>query len=147
MCIFFPVSPGTGHVHPLVPIAKALEAAGHEVAFASAASFGVQVVASDLQFFPAGIDFEEYEAVIASARAFASESSRPFGWLHRLPGAWLVRMLPDLLALAIRAVLADPPYRTSAQKVRDEKAAMPGPEYAVRLLERLAVEKQPLLTS
>jgi len=26
-------------------------------------------------------------------------------------------------------------------------AALPGPEYAVALLERLAVEKQPLLTS
>ena len=31
-------------------------------------------------------------------------------------------------------------------RARDEMAALPGPEYAVELLERLAVEKQPLLT-
>ncbi len=29
----------------------------------------------------------------------------------------------------------------------DEMAALPGPEYAVALLERLAAEKQPLLTA
>jgi hypothetical protein len=30
-------------------------------------------------------------------------------------------------------------------RARDEIAALPGPKYAVELLERLAVEKQPLL--
>jgi hypothetical protein len=31
-------------------------------------------------------------------------------------------------------------------RARDEMAALPGPEYAVEPLERLAVEKLPLLT-
>jgi hypothetical protein len=31
-------------------------------------------------------------------------------------------------------------------RARDEMSVLPGPEYAVELLERLAVEKQPLLT-
>jgi MGT family glycosyltransferase len=53
----------------------------------------------------------------------------------------------EAIRAAVRAVLGDPAYRASAQRVRDEMAAMPGPEHAVRLLERLAVEKQPLLPS
>lgn len=36
-------------------------------------------------------------------------------------------------------------YRRSG--LRDDIATLPGPEHAVRLLERLAVEKQPLLTA
>jgi len=48
---------------------------------------------------------------------------------------------------AVRHVLADPTYRQKAERLRDEMAALPGPEYAVALLERLAAEKQPLLTS
>jgi hypothetical protein len=44
-------------------------------------------------------------------------------------------------------VLADPGYRLAAQRVRDEIAAMPAPEYAVGLLERLATEKRPLLVA
>jgi len=54
---------------------------------------------------------------------------------------------PEAIRAAVRAVLADPTYRQSAARVRDEIAALPGPEYAVQLLERLAVERQPLLTS
>jgi len=54
---------------------------------------------------------------------------------------------PEAIRAAVRAVLADPTYRQSAERARDEIAALPGPEYAVQLLERLAVERQPLLTS
>ncbi len=54
---------------------------------------------------------------------------------------------PEAIREAVRAVLADPTYRANAQRVRDEMAALPGPEYAVVLLERLAVEKRPLLTA
>jgi MGT family glycosyltransferase len=48
---------------------------------------------------------------------------------------------------AVGAVLRDPAYRENAARVRDEVATMPGPEHAVQLLERLAKEKQPLLTT
>ena len=47
---------------------------------------------------------------------------------------------------AVREVLADRRYHESAVRIRDEIAALPGPEHAVALLEQLAVEKQPLLT-
>ncbi len=54
---------------------------------------------------------------------------------------------PGGIRAAVRAVLADPTYRANAERVRDEMAALPGPEYAVTLLERLAAEKQPLLAA
>lgn len=54
---------------------------------------------------------------------------------------------PEAIRAAVRAILADPTYRRNAERLRDEMAALPGPEYAVTLLERLAVEKQPLPTS
>ena len=47
---------------------------------------------------------------------------------------------------AVREVLANPSYRENAERMRDEMELLTGPEYAVELLERLAVEKQPLPT-
>lgn len=38
MRVLFTCLPATGHLHPLVPIARALADAGHEVAFATHAS-------------------------------------------------------------------------------------------------------------
>jgi MGT family glycosyltransferase len=53
----------------------------------------------------------------------------------------------EAIRAAVRAVMDNPSYRQKAEHVRAEMAALPGPEHAVTLLERLAVEKQPLLTS
>lgn len=53
---------------------------------------------------------------------------------------------PTAIRAAVREVLATPSYRANAERLRDEMAALPGPEYAVALLERLAAGKQPLLT-
>jgi UDP:flavonoid glycosyltransferase YjiC (YdhE family) len=65
MRVLFTLFPGTGHVHPLVPFARALQTAGHDVAFASAAGIAPLVEASQLRFFPAGIDLDEYIAIVA----------------------------------------------------------------------------------
>ncbi len=54
---------------------------------------------------------------------------------------------PEAIRDAVRHVLAEPMYRMNATRVRDEMAALPGPEYAVELLERLVVEKRPLVTA
>ena len=48
---------------------------------------------------------------------------------------------------ATRAVLADSACRTNAQRLREEIAALPGTDRAVELLERLAVDRQPLLAA
>ena len=47
--------PGYGHLHPMVPLARALEAAGHEVAFATEARFCGRVRAAGFRAFPAGL--------------------------------------------------------------------------------------------
>lgn len=58
-----------------------------------------------------------------------------------------VAATPESVREAAGAVLADPGYRLAAQRVRDEIAAMPAPEYTVGLLERLATEKRPLVVT
>jgi UDP:flavonoid glycosyltransferase YjiC (YdhE family) len=52
---------------------------------------------------------------------------------------------PEMVAEAVSAVLGDRSYRRAAERLRDEITGLPGPEYAVRLLERLAAEKQPII--
>jgi len=54
---------------------------------------------------------------------------------------------PEAIREAVREVLADPTYRRNAEHVRDEMAALPGPEFAVELLDRLAAEKLPIIAT
>jgi UDP:flavonoid glycosyltransferase YjiC (YdhE family) len=62
----------------------------------------------------------------------------------------VARILDPLLATAIDVstaasnVLADSSYRRNAQRLKAEIEASPGPEHALRLLERLAAEKRPI---
>jgi len=53
-----------------------------------------------------------------------------------------IRATPPMVREAAHRVLADPSYRFAAERLRDEIARLPGPESAVELLERLAVEKR-----
>ena len=48
---------------------------------------------------------------------------------------------------AVAALLADSSYKRNAGRVRDEIAGLPGPEYAIALLDLLAAERQPLLAT
>jgi UDP:flavonoid glycosyltransferase YjiC (YdhE family) len=48
---------------------------------------------------------------------------------------------PEAIAAAVRAVLRERSYRERAVQLRDAMAMLPGPEHAVTLLERLAVEQ------
>ncbi len=50
---------------------------------------------------------------------------------------------PEAVRTAVIEVLSNPAYRQAAQRFQAEFAALPGPEYAVRLLEELAVSKRP----
>ncbi len=47
--------PGYGHFHPMVPLARALQDAGHEVAFATEARFCRRAAQAGFPVFPAGI--------------------------------------------------------------------------------------------
>lgn len=51
--------PGHGHFLPVAPLARALAAAGHEVAFATAADFCPKVEAAGFNAFPVGLSLPE----------------------------------------------------------------------------------------
>lgn len=57
MRVLFTVQPSTGHLHPLVPVARALTGAGHDVAVCSAESFGPEIAAFGLTPIAAGLDW------------------------------------------------------------------------------------------
>ncbi len=56
MRVLFTCVIGFGHFNPLVPLAKAFESAGHEVAFATDPGFCASVTAVGFTVFPAGLD-------------------------------------------------------------------------------------------
>jgi UDP:flavonoid glycosyltransferase YjiC (YdhE family) len=56
-----------------------------------------------------------------------------------------VSATPAEVADAVRRVLANPGHRQAAERLRDEMAALPGPEMAISLLERLVATRQPIL--
>jgi UDP:flavonoid glycosyltransferase YjiC (YdhE family) len=57
MRALFTVQPSVGHLHPLVPVARALSEAGHDVAICSAPSFRPEVQAFGLTHVDAGLDW------------------------------------------------------------------------------------------
>jgi UDP:flavonoid glycosyltransferase YjiC (YdhE family) len=57
MRALFTVQPAIGHLHPLLPVARALEDAGHAVAFCSSASFRQEVEIFGFDCFDAGVDW------------------------------------------------------------------------------------------
>ena len=57
MRVLFTTQPGTGMFNPLIPVARALVGAGHDVAFACAACFRPDVEAAGFAAFPAGLDW------------------------------------------------------------------------------------------
>ncbi len=105
MRVLFTTQPGEGHLNPLVPLARALTAAGHEVAVACAPSFCRLVEARGFRAFPMGLDWK-----------IAPDGNwiRHWPWLRDIPSDQFVtlvmanifagdvaeRALPDLLAIA-----------------------------------------------
>lgn len=102
MRVLFTTLPGYGNLYPLVPLARALQSAGHEVAFACARSFRRTVEALDFQCFPAGFDWSlsDRDAVFARIRTQLGRPSDAFSPLHDVFAVYLPpRMVPDLLAI------------------------------------------------
>lgn len=103
MRVLFSCIAGTGHFHPLVPMAKALQRAGHDVAFATAESFRKPVEASGFRLFPAGIGFDALGIDVAEIqKRQAAMKSMPMGERLKMMGGMFVNrfarsMAPDLL--------------------------------------------------
>ena len=72
-------TPGAGHVHPLVPMARALEVAGHEVLWAIAPEAVSAIEGFGMNARPAGIDRSD---VVARTRAGWPDLGRQFLEAH-----------------------------------------------------------------
>ena len=67
--------PEYGHFHPMAPLAAALAAAGHQVAFATAGEFCPRVEAAGFDAFPAGLG--HFEQVEEARRRFPADDALP----------------------------------------------------------------------
>jgi UDP:flavonoid glycosyltransferase YjiC (YdhE family) len=102
MRVLFTTLPATGHFHPLVPIANAAVAAGHDVAFATAASFCSVVEAVGFQCFPAGFDRSgvPLDVLFPEMRSLTGEAFSHFINGHIRVEVEGAQMANDLRALA-----------------------------------------------
>jgi UDP:flavonoid glycosyltransferase YjiC (YdhE family) len=99
--VLFTTLPATGHFHPLVPLARATAAAGHDVAFASAASFCPTIVSVGFPCFPAGFDRRgvPLDVLFPELRSLTGEAFTHFVTGHIRVEVEAARMVTDLLAL------------------------------------------------
>jgi UDP:flavonoid glycosyltransferase YjiC (YdhE family) len=132
MRVLFTTQPGTGHLHPLVPIARALEDAGHEVAVASSASFRETIESTGLRAFAAGLDWMQAEP--ESRMPGFMKADGP-GQILRLAQAATRGMVDDLLDIAAAwspdAILRD--ATEYAGWVAAERIGIPHAAYALGL--------------
>ena len=103
MRILFTTLPAYGAFQPLAPVARALDAAGHEVTFAASATFCRVVETAGFRCLPAGVDwsFDDREAVYARVRGALGPHAAAFSPLRDVFAGHLPsRMVPDVLAIA-----------------------------------------------
>jgi UDP:flavonoid glycosyltransferase YjiC (YdhE family) len=97
MRILFTCTVGLGHFHPLVPIARAGMQAGHDVAFATPASFVPTVEHSGFRAFPAGTA-ELPAQMFPELRGLSGRAATEIMWLRVRP-AQASAMVTDLLGI------------------------------------------------
>ena len=59
MQVWFSIIPGHGHFFPMLPLARALRAAGHVVTFGTSASYGTTVREHGFEAFAVGLDYTQ----------------------------------------------------------------------------------------
>jgi UDP:flavonoid glycosyltransferase YjiC (YdhE family) len=102
MRALFTVQPSVGHLHPLVPVARALADAGHEVAVCSSASFQSEVEAFGLPHVAAGLDWHTSDQSTWGAFPPMPEPGPEFAKfvVTMFADVTTRHMVPDLLAVA-----------------------------------------------
>jgi UDP:flavonoid glycosyltransferase YjiC (YdhE family) len=101
MRALFVTNPALGHFHPLVPIAQALEGAGHLVAFASMPYLAACVEGSGFRFFPTGPTHQDLLAtpeMQENARLTDPVARRELTRQRVAPGVVPRLTLPDLMS-------------------------------------------------
>ena len=110
MRFLFSTNPQDGHFRPMVPLARALEAAGHAVVFATDAGWLVHVEAEGLAAIPAGRPHADAAAYLATFRdeilALPIEERRPHLFTHLFAEFQAPRKVSELIE-AGRAWRAD----------------------------------------
>lgn len=96
------IQPAYGEFHPLVPLARALVAAGHEVLLACARSFCPVVEATGFRTAPLGLDWSasKPEQTFPEWQAMTPDEQRRFWVGHICPIATAPPMAADILSLA-----------------------------------------------
>jgi UDP:flavonoid glycosyltransferase YjiC (YdhE family) len=96
------VHPSTGHLHPLVPVARALSDAGHDVVVCSAPSFRPDVEAFGLHHVDAGLDWLMSDQSTWEALPPMPPPGPEFARfaVTTLADITTKRMVPDLLEIA-----------------------------------------------
>src|SRR6476659_5083977 len=110
MRVLFTLLPGVGSLHPLLPLARAARAAGHEVAFCSSRSFQPAVAVHGFRYFAAGLDWTvsdpDYIGLLCAAAGGvnmpAVSGLARLAWVtdHLFIGAAATHLLPDLIDVA-----------------------------------------------
>jgi hypothetical protein len=108
--VLFTLLPARGSLQPLLPVAAALRARGHDVALCSSPRLRAEVEAHGLPFLPAGLDWHVSDpgyidllCEAAGGLAFPElTGEQRFAWViaHLFIGAAARHMLPDLIRLA-----------------------------------------------
>ena len=99
MRVLITTHPEVGHWHPLVPLARALAAADHDVAFATTPVGCAALDALGFRGFPVGSDEMPEEVAARQARLarLAPEERATVFWAEVFPQTRAERMLPDML--------------------------------------------------
>ncbi len=101
MRFLFTIQPLVGHFHAMVPMARALQAAGHEVAFATGASFGPVIERVGFHHLPSGLDFHGSPHMFEQLPEWQAIAARvPPGGIRQIHGFMLgcgPRMVDDLI--------------------------------------------------
>ncbi|MGA7988467.1 MAG: glycosyltransferase [Candidatus Dormiibacterota bacterium] len=105
MRVLFSSTWGLGHIYPLVPLARAFAAAGHDVLWATSADSCERIVAAGLDARPAGLAGARLREVVEEQHAAAAAHASPGGqsafiFPRMFGGAFAPPMLADLLPLA-----------------------------------------------
>ncbi len=113
MRVLFTIPPGQGALHAALPLASALEEAGHETAFCSAASFEPQVKLYGRRYFTAGVDWLVNDARLLRRLADATgpdlsalAGPDPDTWAHWATNNWFMRNAARAMYADVRDIAA-----------------------------------------